>query len=203
MKEFLIKRWESEGISKDVIDAFKKVKREDFVLEKYKDMAYKDVALPIIKEQTISQPSTVILMTNALEVKKGMKILEVGAGSGYQAALLSKLVGDKGKVISVDIIKELVDFAKENLKKAKIKNVEVVHGDGSLGYDKGAFYDRIIITAACPVIPSFVNKQLKKDGIAVVPVGARIQRMIKIKSGRIMDLGDFVFVPLKGKYGFS
>ncbi len=202
MKEFLIKKWRGEGISEEVLSAFKKVKREDFVLPRYKEIAYKDIPLEIISGQTISQPSTVILMTNALEVKKGMKILEVGAGSGYQAALLSKLVGSKGKIFSIEINKELVEFAKKNLKKAKIKNVDVIHGDGSLGYDKEAFYDRIIITAACPVIPSFVNKQLKKNGVAVLPVGSGIQRMIKIKNMRIADLGDFVFVPLRGKCGF-
>jgi len=202
MKEFLIKKWESEGISKEVIDAFKKVKREDFVLKEYRNVAYKDVALPIIENQTISQPSTVIIMTNALDVKKGMKVLEIGAGSGYQAALLSKLVGSKGKVVTVEIIKELVDFAKKNLKKAKIRNVNVIHGDGSLGYAKEKPYDRIIVTAACPRILDSYLKQLKKKGILIIPVGKGFQRMIKVKEKRVIDLGDFVFVPLKGKHGF-
>jgi len=163
--------------------------------------------LPIGYEQTISQPTTVLIMTEALELKKGQKVLEVGAGSGYQAALIGNLVGAKGKVITTEIIPELAKFAKANLKKAKIKNAFVVEYDGSQGYGKEAPYDRIIVTAACPEIPKPLVDQLKEGGIIIAPVGSFLgQKMVKgtkRKGGlETYSLGDFVFVPLKGKYGY-
>ncbi len=199
MKEILIRKFERMGISKKVISAFKQVDREYFVLPEWKKAAYEDSALPIIAEQTISQPSTVVLMLNALEVKEGMKVLEIGAGSGYNAALLSKLAG---KVYSIERIKKLAEFAKKNLKKAGIKNVKVIHADGKKGYAKEAPYDRIIVTAAAEKIPNVLLKQLKDEGVLLMPVGpAYGQELIRVrKKGKdylYEKLGGYVFVPLR------
>ena len=127
----------------NLIKDFTKIQREKFVLKEYKDDAYSDIALPILKGQTISQPTTVMIMLQALELKKTDKVLEVGSGSGYNAALLSKLVK---KVYTTEIIPELVEFARNNLK--NIKNVMVIHCDGSKGLKK---YSR------CTVSPNLNN----------------------------------------------
>ena len=210
MKQSLINYWlKSKTITnKKVINAFKKIPRENFLPKTLKEYAYEDRPLPILKQQTISQPTTIMIMTQALEVKPGNKILEIGAGSGYQSALLSILVGKNGKIFTIEIIPELVKFTKNNLKKLRTINIEVIQGDGSKGYKKQAPYDRIIITAACPQIPKPLIEQLKINGILVAPIGnIYSQKMLKIikKKNKIItkDLGDFVFVPLKGKYGFN
>ncbi len=208
MKEALIDYWIKNGIvkNKKLIDAFKKVPREEFVLKEYKDEAYDDNALPIIKGQTISQPTTIMIMLEALELKEGLKVLEIGAGSGYNCALISEIIGKKGISYSVEIIKEVADFARDNIKKLNIKNVQIINADGSEGYKKEAPYDRIIVTAACPKIPEPLIKQLKDDGVLVAPVGKYSQEMNKVKKkdGKLImeNLGSFVFVELKGKYGF-
>lgn len=197
MKEQLIKKFEHMKISKKIIDAFKKVPRENFVLPEWKEMAYDDNALPILAEQTISQPSTVVLMLDALETKKGMKVLEIGAGSGYNAALLSKIAR---KVITIERIKELADFARKNLK--EYKNVKVVCADGKKGYAKEAPYDRIIVTAGGKKIPPALLKQLKDDGVLLMPVGPEYgQQLIRVrrkgKDYLYEKLGGYIFVPLR------
>ena len=164
--------------------------------------------MPIPGGATISQPTTVLMMTQALEVKPGQKILEVGTGSGYQAAILSKLVGTKGKIITTEIVKQLEDYARSNLRKANIKNVIIIHTDGSQGYEQEAPYDRIIVTAACPHVPEPLVAQLKEQGILIAPVGSRhSQELLKIKKSKgkltTENLGSFMFVPLKGKFGFE
>ena len=206
IKEQLANYWESSGIinDKQLIKAFMGVSREVFARSRD---AYGDYPLPIGHGQTISQPTTVMIMTQALELKQGDNVLEVGAGSGYQAAIIAKMVGS-GSVVCTEIISELVLFAKENLKKAGINNVKVIGWDGSKGYKKGAPYDKIIVSAACPKIPEPLVEQLKEGGILVAPVGSLIfgQKMIKAKKvkGKLEEhnLGSFVFVPLKGEYGF-
>jgi len=144
-------------------------------------------------------------MMEALELKKKDKVLEIGAGSGYQAALLSLLCK---KVYTVENLETLVDYAIKNLEKMKIKNVEVILGDGSSGYKKASPYDKIIVTAACPVIPLPLIEQLKEKGIIVAPVGNPYScEMIKGRkiNGKLKteSLGYFSFVPLKGKYGYK
>ncbi len=206
MRERLIKYWKDTKLikNKKLIEAFKKVPREYFILEEYKDKAYADYPLPIIAGQTISQPSTIMIMTEALEPKKTDKVLEIGAGSGYQAALLSKLCK---KVYTVERIPELVNFARHNLNKANIKNVTVIEGDGTLGYKKKAPYDKIIVTAAAPKAPKELIKQLKEGGIIIIPVGYPLScKMIKGKKikGKLEkgSLGYFSFVELIGKEGY-
>ncbi len=207
-KESLLDYWRKSGIITDekVLKAFKEVPREDFVLEKDGDAAYADHPLHIGGGQTISQPTTVMIMTQALELKEGMKVLEVGAGSGYQAALISRIIGSEGRIITVEFLESLYSFAKKNLKDCS--NVKVVKGDGSKGYEKEAPYDRIIVTCAAPSIPPPLFEQLRMKGIIVIPVGSLYtQKMIKAKKTKKgidkKDLGSFAFVPLRGEYGFK
>ena len=208
--EGLIEHLKSIGYlkSKEVEKALRDVRRELFVPDSVKHLAYRDAPLYIGNNQTISQPATVVAMTEALDIKKGQKILEIGTGSGWQSALLSKLVGETGTVYSIEIIDDLVKMAKENLKKLSIENVNVIKGDGSLGLEKYAPYDRILVTAGSPDIPKPLLKQLDKDGLMVIPIGnLYLQKMYVVKKtkGKIekKDLGNFMFVPLTGKYGFK
>ncbi|MCW1296196.1 MAG: protein-L-isoaspartate(D-aspartate) O-methyltransferase [Candidatus Parvarchaeota archaeon] len=210
-KERLLSYLVKEGILKtpEIIRAFYKVEREKFVLEQYKEYSYADTPLPILYSQTISQPTTIAIMTEALEPKKGNKILEVGAGSGYQAAILAEIVGDSGKIYTIERISELVDFARRNLNNAGYRNVEVYCGDGSIGLREKAPFDRIIVTACAPKIPNSLIEQLVDGGIMVIPVGpiTHIQRLFKIKKEgkriKTKDLGFFAFVPLIGREGFK
>lgn len=209
-KAMLTKFWaERFPFSPVEIEAFKTVKREDFVLEITKGSAYDDMPLPILRGKTISQPTTVMLMTHALELEEGDKVFEVGAGSGYQSAIIARIVGPKGKVISTEVVPELVTFARANLKKAGIRNVEIHEEDGSRGWEKDAPYDKIVITAACREFPKPLIGQLKADGIIVGPVGdAREQEMVKgvrRKDGTLAYefLGQFLFSPMVGKWGFE
>ena len=209
MKQELIDNWQRRGykFDKKLIEAFKAVPREKFVHDHQKEGAYIDIALPIGHSQTISQPFTVMTMTQALDLKPNDKVLEVGTGSGYQAAIIAKIIAP-GKIFSTEIISELVIMAKNNLKKANIKNVKVINYDGSKGYPPEAPYDKIIVTAACPEIPKALIEQLKEGGILVAPVGSILfgQKMIKAKkvNGKLHkeNLGMFVFVPLKGEFGY-
>ncbi len=205
-KEELIEYWiKSNTVSdKMLIEAFRAVPREKFIHDHQLEEAYGDYPLPIGQGQTISQPTTVMIMIQAMELKKTDKVLEVGAGSGWCAAIMSKLCKE---VITTEIISGLVDFASNNLKKCNIKNVKIVNWDGSKGYEKEAPYNKIIITAACPRIPKPIIGQLKENGIVIAPVGSMFgQSMIrgrKIKGElRTQNLGSFIFVPLKGEYGY-
>ncbi|VVB75950.1 Protein-L-isoaspartate O-methyltransferase [Candidatus Tiddalikarchaeum anstoanum] len=199
-KEKLLKYWKKDKIVKDakILKALTDVKREEFIPDYQKKFAYDDIPLHIGEGQTISQPTTVAIMTQALSPKLGEKILEVGTGSGYQSAILSKIIGPKGKIITIEYLKELYLFAKKNLK--DFKNVSVLHGDGSKGYPKEAPFDKIIVTAAASSIPKQLLGQLKTGGVLVIPVGDFIQEMQKItktKEGLKKEkLGEFRFVPL-------
>ncbi|MFB6216048.1 MAG: protein-L-isoaspartate O-methyltransferase, partial [Candidatus Aenigmatarchaeota archaeon] len=139
--------------SERVESSLLKVPRERFVPDKYRKRAYVDAPLSIGEGQTISQPSVVAKMTQWLEPEEGDKILEIGAGSGWQAALLGNLVGNSGKVYTVERKEKLADRAEKNIRKVGLNNVEVVVGDGSTGLEEHEPYDGIICTAACPEIP--------------------------------------------------
>jgi len=153
----------------------------------------------------------VAIMDEALELRQGMKVLEVGAGSGYHAATIAEIVGDKGHVFTVEYVDKLVAIARNNLSRAGYADrVTLVQGDGSLGYSQLAPYDRILVTAAAPKTPPALLEQLKHDGILVIPVGGRMfpQELVQIrkKPDGTLDrssLGGVAFVPLIGKYGFS
>ncbi|HIH91343.1 TPA: protein-L-isoaspartate(D-aspartate) O-methyltransferase [Candidatus Woesearchaeota archaeon] len=209
-KSMLTKFWTERFLFTPAeLDAFTSVNREDFVLEVTRGSAYDDMPLPILRGKTISQPTTVMLMTHALELEEGDKVFEVGAGSGYQSAIIAKIVGPKGKVVTTEVIPELVQFAKANLKKAGISNAQVHEADGSRGWEKDAPYDKIVITAACREFPKPLIGQLKPEGIIVGPVGdAREQEMVKgvkRKDGTLAYefLGQFLFSPMVGKWGFE
>ena len=209
-KSELIKFWEENfAFSGIELRAFTDVNRENFIPESLRNSAYQDIPLPLLRGKTISQPTTVMIMTHALELKPGEKIFEIGTGSGYQAAIIAKIIGPKGKVITTEVVPELVHFAKENLKKAKIRNVFVYEEDGSHGMPSEAPFDKIIITAACREFPRPLLDQLKPKGIIVGPVGneheQEMVRGIMDKNGHLEleFLGPFLFTPLYGKYGFE
>ncbi len=196
----------SQGIyDEEVLAAIAFVPREFFVKSTYKNRSYEDTALPIDCEQTISQPFTVAFMTQSLNIHEGDRVLEIGTGSGYQATIL-RVLG--AKVFSVERIPELYDYLLNLFSKIKI-NVKIKLGDGTLGWKQYAPFNKIIVTAAAPFIPEELKKQLAIGGRMVVPVGTKdVQTMFLIE--RIDEtnyvespLGDFRFVPLIGKSGWS
>ncbi len=200
--------WQSAGINQSLLEAFEAIPREKFVLPGLRRDAYKDSPLPTLRNQSLSQPSTVMVMLQALDIKPGDKVFEIGSGVGYQAALMSHLVGPKGKVVTTEIIPELVQLSKQNIDDLGIENVEVVEADGSIGYEDDSPFDKIVITAACPDIPKPIVQQLKPDGVIIAPVGDLKQQILvkATKDGERLDLefiGPFVFVPMKGKFGFG
>ena len=190
----------------EVKKAFLEVPREEFVPKKMKDYAYVDTPLEIGNGQTISATHMVAIMFESLDIKKGQKILEIVTVLGYHAAIVSKLVGKKGHVYSVERFSSLAKKAKENLKNAGIRNVTIIIGDGSEGLQIYAPYKRIYVTCAAPKMPSPLIDQLNDPGKLMVPVG-RIMCILKLleKKGGLLikkDLGGCAFVPLVGKYGF-
>src|SRR3989338_6563705 len=206
----LIKFWkENFGFREIELNTFKEVNREDFIPDNLRNAAYYDAPLPLLRGKTISQPTTVMIMTHALELKQGEQVFEIGTGSGYQSAIIAKIVGPKGKVITTEVVPELVHFAKQNLKKAKLTNVFVYEEDGSKGMPSEAPFDKIIITAACKEFPKPLIEQLKPNGIIVGPVGDQHEqemvRGVKGKDGHLEleFLGKFLFTPMYGKYGFE
>jgi len=166
----------ARGISDpNILNAMLMVPREKFVPKNLQSLAYTDKALPIGQNQSISQPYIVAVMTEALELKKDMTVLEIGTGSGYQAAILATMVN---KVISIEVIPQLTPY--ELLK--KYENLTLIVGDGTQGYAKEAPYDRIIVTAAASEIPKTLLKQLADGGIMVIPVGDTFeQRLLHVK----------------------
>jgi protein-L-isoaspartate(D-aspartate) O-methyltransferase len=196
------------------------VKREDFLWAgDQKSLAYVDE--PVLLGgtfQTISAPHMVVMMLEALELSPGMSVLEVGTGSGYNAAVMAEIVSrnaisTKPLITTLERNNELVKFAAENLKRAGFeKTVKVIHGDGSLGYpprSEKETYDRIIVTAATPEIPAFLKAQLKTPGILLAPVGSRsIQTLVKLRktSGSLEPkeekLVECIFVPMIGEDAF-
>ena len=153
-----------------VIEAISTVPRHYFVPEKLRDQAYEDMALPIGKEQTISQPSLVAFMTNVLEIGESDKVLEIGTGSGYQAAILGKAAR---QVITIERIAGLAEKAEKLLKRLGFLNITVICGDGTLGYPQEAPYDAIIVTAAFEKVPPPLLEQLKDGGRVLMPVGGQ------------------------------
>lgn len=190
---------------KRVLDAFRRVPRHEFVPIQYRDEAYVDHPLSIGEGQTISQPYMVALMTEALNLAGKEKVLEIGAGSGYQAAILSCLARD---VYSVERLPELALEARERLKRLGFNNVEVKVGDGTLGWDEFAPYDAIIVTAGANQIPNLLLQQLSDGGKLVIPVGSIWFQNLRLvtKSGDEYfeeSLGGCRFVPLIGEYGWK
>ena len=197
----------SRGIDDErVLKAMGKVKRHEFVEEAFKIQAYNDIALPIGYGQTISQPYTVAKMTSALMVEEGMKVLEIGTGSGYQAAVLAEMGAE---VYSIERIQPLYFRALKVLNKLRYFNVKLRLGDGTLGWPEEAPFDRILITAGGPKVPEPLLDQLKVGGILIMPVGKKkreqnLLRIIKEKNKIIEEnLGPVKFVDLIGVYGWE
>lgn len=166
------------GISdQKVLDAIHKVKRHLFVPERLKKLAYGNHPLPIGHGQTISQPYIVAYMTEAANLKKGDRVLEIGTGSGYQAAVLAEIVKE---VYTIEIIKPLADTARHRLKDLGYKNIYVKHGNGYLGWPEFMPYDAIIVTAAPDEIPEKLVEQLKRGGRMVIPIGSFYQELYLI-----------------------
>lgn len=202
-KEILIQKLIEDGYLKTpaIIEAFKAIDRKDFVPMERQNEAYANYPLPIGFNQTISQPLTVAFMLELLDVKPGEKILEIGAGSGWQTALLSFLAGDNGKVIALEIIPELKTMADVNVAKYDFIEkgiVSIFLSDGSKGYPSEAPYDRIIAAAAGNEIPTAWKEQLKVNGRIVAPVKQSIVVLDKISSDEFKqrDYFGFSFVPL-------
>ena len=169
MKQELLESLKEQGFSKKILKAFSEVERENFVSTRMKGVAYEDRALPIGRGQTISQPYTIAKMLSLLDLREGQKVLEAGSGSGYVLALLSKIVGSKGKVFGLELVDELAQKSKESLK--QYKNVRVYNRNASSGLPDKAPFDRILMSAACKKVPQALLNQLKEGGILVAPVG--------------------------------
>lgn len=187
-----------------VLDALAAVPRAEFVPEHHRGAAYDDVALPIGHDQTISQPLVVALMTQALELRPTDRVLEVGTGSGYQAAVLRRLAAH---VDTVERIPALAEQAAALLQDLGVDRVEVHTGDGTLGWPDGAPYDAVVVTAGGPVVPGPLLDQLADGGRLVAPVGPRhAQELVRVRrTGDLTeseDLGPVAFVPLLGEAGW-
>jgi len=181
-----------------VLSAIESIPREEFVPESFRDKAYDDTALPIDSGQTISQPTVVAWMTWALSLGDRMRVLEIGTGSGYQAAVLSRLAR---MVYTIERHKDLLHTAQERFKKLKISNIQTQFGDGSKGWKSAAPFDRIIVTAAAHEVPATLLEQLAEGGIMVVPVGSDSEQVLlrieKTPQGIVQQhLMGVRFVPL-------
>lgn len=188
-----------------IVKAFKRIKRSDFMPREEVIDSELDVALPIGKGQTISQPATVAFMLESLEPKKGDKILDVGSGSGWTTALLCEITGSKGKVFAIERIKELKEFGEKNAGKynfVKTGRAKFFHGDGTKGLPKQAPFDKILISAGGKEIPKDLKDQLKIGGKLLMPVGGVYSQdlILLTKTGkdkfRQEKYPGFVFVPL-------
>jgi len=193
--------------SKAVEDAMRRVPREEFLPAELREEAYVDSPLPIGEGQTISAPHMVAIMAENLDLKPGQKILEVGTGSGYHAAVCAEVIAPDGHIYSIERITSLASFAEDNLKRTGYaKLVTVILGDGSKGLPDHAPYDRIFVAAGAPDVPSPLTAQLAHGGKLLVPVGTRWYQdliMVTRKGAKLEkeNLGGCVFVPLVGEYG--
>ncbi len=217
-REKLIDNLKRRGIltQKEVIEAMSSVPREKFIPENVKSQAYIDSPLAIGSEQTISAPHMNAMMCEILNLEAGDKVLEVGTGSGYHAALCAEIVApdgsdNPGHVYTIERHEDLAEKARKNLEEAGYADkITVVVGDGTLGYEENAPYDKVLVTAASPdKIPSPLTEQLKEGGILCIPAGSRkfaqsLYKIVKqegeLKKKRITGVR---FVPLIGRYGYK
>lgn len=190
------------GISNQrILEAMKKTERELFVPQEYKDKAYRDQPLPIGRGQTISQPYIVAYMAQVLAPKPSDRILEVGSGCGYNAAILSQLAHE---VYTVEIVECLAEIARENLESAGVKNAKVHHGDGIEGWKEKAPFNHIVLTAAAPYISDALKRQLKVGGRIVGPLSRKSEKLVVLEkmSEDEFEKHDLIpvrFVPMTGK----
>jgi protein-L-isoaspartate(D-aspartate) O-methyltransferase len=193
--------------SKAVERAMRRVPREEFLPRDMKDEAYVDSPLPIGEGQTISAPHMVAIMVEQLDLSPGLKVLEIGAGSGYHAAVCAEVVAPDGHIYTIERIASLATFAEDNLKRTGYGDlVTVILGDGTKGLPDKAPFDRIFVAAGAPDVPEPLTDQLADGGRMLVPVGGRYyQDLIKVeRKGKKLikeNIGGCVFVPLIGEYG--
>ena len=188
-----------------VLEAMRTVPRHLFVFPEFAEHAYADSPVPIGNEQTISQPYIVALMTQLLSLQGGEKVLEIGTGSGYQAAILAHLAGE---VYTVERIAQLSRRAEAIVRQLGLENVHFHIGDGSRGLAQHAPYDRIIVTAAAPQVPNAILEQLVERGLLVIPVGGRGNQTLQLWQRKGQDFESeaivpVAFVPLKGDFGWE
>lgn len=204
LRQKLVKKLSEKGIKNEaVLEAINRVPRHVFFENALIDHAYQDKAFPIGEGQTISQPFTVAFQTEQLEIKPGDKVLEIGTGSGYQACVLLEM---GARVYTIEYNRVLFERTKEFLPRLGYKPY-FFHGDGSRGLPSRAPYQKIIVTAGAPVIPTALTDQLSDNGILIIPVGDRDkQTMVRIKkiNGQLLkeELSTFAFVPLLGADGW-
>jgi protein-L-isoaspartate(D-aspartate) O-methyltransferase len=191
--------------TKPVKQAFLTVPREEFIPDFLKNYSYVDTPLDIGNGQTISAPHMVAIMCEALDIKKGQRILEIGTGSGYHAAIVSQLVRETGRIYTIERFESLAIKAKQNLQTINCSNVIVEVGDGSCGLPLHQPYDRIYVTCAAPSIPQPLIDQLRDPGKLLVPVGDMYCELTLLEKEKqkhtVHHLGGCVFVPLVGRYG--
>jgi len=202
-QEMVEKDIKTRGIKDErVLSAMLKVQRHLFVDEKQRSKAYNDHPLPIGEGQTISQPFVVALMTEAVGLKGTERVLEIGTGSGYQAAILSEIVKE---VFSIEIKQGLYEMAKERLQKLGYRNITVKHGDGYYGWEANAPFDVIMVTASANHIPPPLLAQLKEGGRLIIPLGSTVfyqnLTLVTKEKGKhtIKELGAVAFVPMTGQ----
>lgn len=205
LRNKLVKKLREKGIKDDsVLAAIGKVPRHAFFENALIDHAYQDKAFPIGEGQTISQPYTVAFQSEKLEIKPGDKVLEIGTGSGYQACILLEL---GAKVYTIEYNRKLYETVKDFLPRLGYRPY-FFHGDGSKGLPSKAPFNKIIVTAGAPIVPTALTDQLSEDGILVIPVGGRDkQSMLQIrkKNGQLVkkEFANFAFVPLLGEQGWK
>ena len=201
----MVKGLRKHNIDDKVLGTMERIPRHLFVPELLRDQAYADYPLSIGDGQTISAPHMVAIMCDLLDIREGMKVLEIGTGSGYHAAIIFELIGN-GKVYSIERIESLAELARSNLKNAGYTDVAVIVGDGTLGLSEHAPYDRINVTCAAPDVPPPLIDQLKEGGKMAIPIGRSFQELYLIEKNnntiRREKKMNVVFVPLVGKYGF-
>lgn len=210
-RKLMVRRLTETGYvsSPRVAKAMELVERHLFLPSAMQYEAYMDTPLHIGEGQTISAPHMVAMMAEALDLRSGQKVLEVGGGSGYHAAVMAELVKPDGKVISMERLPMLADRARASLRATGYDSwVEVIVGDGSKGLPEKAPFDRISIAAAAPYVPEPLQQQLLDGGKLLIPVGGKFyQELILVTRRRDSyvqkDLGGCVFVPLIGEYGFK
>ena len=205
-RELLVEQLQREGITNQhVLNAFKRVPREDFVPDESRTLAYLNSPISIGHEQTTSQPYTIATMMEMLDPQPGDTVLEVGTGTGYQAALLSQIVHH---VYTIERIPELAKQAKNTLGRLQYQNVTVLHGDGTCGYQDQSPFDEIIVTAGAPQVPQPLLDQLKEGGRIVIPVGtfwdhSLVKILKKDDTIERQETPGFMFVPLVGECGWE
>jgi protein-L-isoaspartate(D-aspartate) O-methyltransferase len=196
--------------TEEVKNAMLKVPREEFIPPENREYAYIDQPLPIGEGQTISAPHMVAMICETLQLEKGMKILEIGAGFGYNAAVVAELIGPEGHLFTTERIETLAKMAEKNLKSAGYnKNVTVLHTDGTRGFKEEAPFDRIYATASAPKVPEPLKEQLKIGGRLLAPIGPQtsFQELICIlreseDKYETRKLGGVAFVPMIGEHGW-